>query len=556
MLYNIRMGNNIELKTASTENVTISRAQYEKFLAVEALLSKTETSLKEAQSSNDDLKARVEWLEQVLKGANKARFGSKSEKLSGEIIAGMDSLFDEAEVIQAIEENVAEEDETVVEEHTRSKRRSKDDILNNLPEDTPVDVYEHYLDEKETICPKCGEQMEIIGKKEYKHLVIIPAEVRVRVDVCYTYACKHCPDNGNNVNVVEASRPKSVLPGSYASPEAIAYLMTEKFSMGSPLYRMQQDFERRHIPLSRQTMSNWMLAGTEAWLRPIYEELHKKLLLQDVLHADETVVQVLHEQGRRPQSKSYMWLYRTSGCAASPIVLYQYEPGRSGKYPEEFLKGYKGYLHSDGYEVYHNLGTDVVNVGCLIHARRKFHDIIKDKKTGVNQTAAKAVGYFTKIFNIEKRLADLSIEERYKKRLESEKPILDDLFAWANGIKATPKSKLGEALTYLNNQKKYLYNYLKDGRLEATNNRAERSIKPFVIARKNFLFANTAKGADGSAIMFSIIETAKENKLDPFRYLTYIFTTAPKLDQSQPNWIEKLLPENAPDECKTTHKHK
>lgn len=271
--------------------------------------------------------------------------------------------------------------------------------------------------------------------------------------------------------------------------------------------------------------------------------------------ADETTVQVLHEEGRRAQSKSYMWLYRTAGCSQNPIVLYKYEPSRGEHCPKEFLAGFKGYLHTDGYKVYHNLSPEVINVGCLAHARRKFHEALKGSK-GINQTAAKGVGYFTRISRIETTLEKESAEVRYKKRQELILPILDELFAWAKKLMVTPKSKLGEAVTYLINQEKYLRNYLLDGRLEMTNNRSERSIKPFVIDRKNFLFANTANGAEASAIVFSLIETAKENKLDPFRYLTYVMTLAPNLDQEHENWIDVLLPENAPEDCLANQKKK
>lgn len=210
-----------------------------------------------------------------------------------------------------------------------------DSIWNKLPEGTATEVIEHYLPQDEQNCPKCGAEMEIIGKKEYKSLVIIPAQYKVRVDICYTYACKACPDNGNNVTVIEAPRPKQALSGSYASPEAVAYLMTQKYVMASPLYRMEQEFHRQGLELSRQTMANWLLDSADLWLKPIYECLHKKLLTHEVLHADETTLQVLLEEGRRPQSKSYMWVYRTSSDAEHPIVLYKYEQGRSVRYPEE-----------------------------------------------------------------------------------------------------------------------------------------------------------------------------------------------------------------------------
>ena len=532
----MKTNNSSNTTTTSTDSVTISRAQYEKFLALEAALQNT-------QSTNNMLQSRVNWLEQVLDLFKRNDFGSKSEKISKDMQEQIGRLFDEAELIQNVEKEAAATVE--VKSHARQKK-AKTSIWEHLPEGTTKELVEHYLTAENALCPKCGTPMEIIGKKEYRTLIIVPAQYKVRIDVCYTYACKECPENGDNVTVVEAPRPKQVIAGGFASPEAIAHIMTQKFVMGSPLYRQEQEFHRQGLELSRQTMANWLLQSADMWLRPIYDLMHKKLLEHDVLHADETTLQVLHEDGRKPQSKSYMWVYRTSGCAEHPIVLYKYEPTRSGSCAREFLEGFKGYLHTDGYHVYHNLNLGVTSVGCLVHARRKFYDVIKlNKKDGANQNAAKAVGYFTKLFKIEDALAKKSAEERYQKRLELEKPILDELFAWAEKLYVTPKSKLGEAVTYLLNQKKYLYNYLLDGRLESSNNRAERSVKPFVIARKNFLFANTANGADGSSIIFSLIETAKENKLDPYRYLTHVLGLAPNLDKSNPAWVEQLLPEKA-----------
>lgn len=543
----MKTNNSSNTTTTSTDSVTISRAQYEKFLALEAALQNT-------QSTNNMLQSRVNWLEQVLDLFKRNDFGSKSEKISKDMQEQIGRLFDEAELIQNVEKEAAATVE--VKSHARQKK-AKTSIWEHLPEGTTKELVEHYLTAENALCPKCGTPMEIIGKKEYRTLIIVPAQYKVRIDVCYTYACKECPENGDNVTVVEAPRPKQVIAGGFASPEAIAHIMTQKFVMGSPLYRQEQEFHRQGLELSRQTMANWLLQSADMWLRPIYDLMHKKLLEHDVLHADETTLQVLHEDGRKPQSKSYMWVYRTSGCAEHPIVLYKYEPTRSGSCAREFLEGFKGYLHTDGYHVYHNLNLGVTSVGCLVHARRKFYDVIKlNKKDGANQNAAKAVGYFTKLFKIEDALAKKSAEERYQKRLELEKPILDELFAWAEKLYVTPKSKLGEAVTYLLNQKKYLYNYLLDGRLESSNNRAERSVKPFVIARKNFLFANTANGADGSSIIFSLIETAKENKLDPYRYLTHVLGLAPNLDQSNPAWVEQLLPENAPEYCKANYRQK
>lgn len=202
---------------------------------------------------------------------------------------------------------------------------------------------------------------------------------------------------------------------------------------------------------------------------------------------------MLHETGKKPQSKSYMWLYRTSSDTDKPIVMYEYQPDRKQEHPKEFLGGFKGYLHTDGYAGYHNLPEDITVVGCWAHARRKFDEAVKSlpKNKAKNGSAAQGLAYCTLLFEIEKGISELPSNERYTERLRLAKPVLDELFAWAEVRNAAPKSALGKALTYLKEQRTYLMNYLKDGRLEISNNRAERSIKPFVIDRKNFLFANT-----------------------------------------------------------------
>ena len=253
-----------------------------------------------------------------------------------------------------------------------------------------------------------------------------------------------------------------------------------------------------------------------------------------------------------------MWLYRTSGCAEEPIVLYEYQPSRKAAHAEEFLKGFSGWLHADGYQGYHKLPENIRVVGCWAHARRKFDEALqtipKDDRRG--SLAATGECYCTRLFQLEESFAELTPEERYAKRLELEKPVLDALLAWANETmpKAAPKSALGKALHYLLEQWPYLVRYLEDGRLELSNNRAERSIKPFVMGRKNWLFANTPAGAQSSAVIYSLIETAKENELDPYRYLLWVLRSAPVLSQAGESWAEKLLPALAPQECYTPQK--
>lgn len=510
----------------SGDMITISREEYE------ALLNAKE-EVQRLTKVND-------WLREQITLAKKKQYGSSSEKADESVYEQLSLLADEPEMIAYLE-SLAEKDEVVIAEHKRKRRSGKAEDI--LPEGIPEEIVEHYPEDMN--CPECGSPMEIIGSECRSTLKIIPEQVILRKDIYYTVACKKCEDENCKTQIVKTPRDVSVLPGSFASPEAVAHIMTQKYVMGCPLYRQEANLNRRNIMLSRQTMSYWMLSCAERWLEPLYEELHKKLLQEDIIHADETVLQVLKEFNKTPQSNSYMWLYRTGKYAAHPIALYNYQPTRSGDSAQEFLKGFHGYLQTDGYSGYNKV-EGVTHVGCLAHLRRKFDEVNNAQSKGLKSNmAVKAEAYCSKIFRIEKSLAELSCEERYTKRLELEVPVLEEFEKFMLGKNAGTKSALGKAVTYYNNQWSTIKNYLLDGRLEVSNNFAERSIKPFVIDRKNFLFANTEKGAKCTAITFSIIETAKENNLDPYKYLVYVFTKAPTTDD-----ITCLLPENAPEECK------
>ena len=527
-------------QTSNAEMVTISRAEYEEFQAQRKKIS--------------ELESRVDVLMEALRLARHKQFGASSEKSEETLMEQLSFLFNEAEVFSVAEKEEA--DTTVVSAHKRHKKHEY--TLDSLPEDLPRERIEHRLEGEDLVCPQCGDRLSEIGTEVVNKLRIVPAQIIVEQHVYYSYACKGCSetaDEGCETPIARAPHEKSVIPGSFATPEAIAHIMTQKFVMGAPIYRQEQELNRQGISLSRQTMSNWILRAAEDYLTPVYEQLHRELLTRDVLHADETTLQVLHEPDKKPQSKSYMWLYRTSGDTDKPVVLYEYQPGRGAEHPEAFLKGFKGYLHTDGYAGYHDLGKDITVVGCWAHARRKFDVAMKSLPKGKakGSSAYQGLAFCDLLFAIEKGLAEknATTEDRYKERLEQAKPVLDAMFAWANTRAAAPKSALGTALTYLKNQWPYLTSYLEDGRLELSNNRAERSIKPFVIDRKNFLFANTPKGAAGSAVMFSLIQTAIENGLEPYKYLTWLMKTAKDADPSQEDVIQSLLPWNAPKECKT-----
>jgi transposase len=425
--------------------------------------------------------------------------------------------------------------------------------------DLPVEVIEYRLLEDEQICPCCQGPLHEMSTQVRQELKIIPAEVKVVKHIQHIYTCRQCKPEITKTPIIKAEMPTPILPGSLASPSMLAFIMDQKYTNSLPLYRQEQQFSRLGIGLSRQTMANWVLGAADPWLKIIYQRMHEELKKHDILHADETTLQVLKEPGRSAQSKSYMWLYRT-GREGPPIVLYDYQTTRASKHPDKFLSGFKGYLQTDGYGGYGKL-TDVTLVGCWAHARRKFTDALKALPAAQkDKPVAAGVGlnYCNKLFAIEKQLKDVSDKERYEKRLELSKSLLEDFYNWLKRQRqqTLPKSAFGEAITYCLNQWNDLTHFLLDGRLEIDNNRAERSIKPFVIGRKNFLFANTPRGAEGSAIIYSIIETAKENNLKPYNYLEYLFERLPNVDLKDAAVIDTLLPwsDSLPQDCRMPKK--
>lgn len=504
------------------ETVTISQAEYRKFKAQEQYISELEQEKK--------------FLQEQLQLLRKAQFGSKSERAIYLKQLSLDHLFDEVEVFRDPELEEPKLEEVVqVPAHTRKKKSVKE----QLPADVPVVERHHYVDEAGRTCPHCSADMVEIGTETRETLGLAPAQIFVIRDVVHTYACKECEKDAEPVTIRKASLPAAVIPGGIASPEAIANVITDKFVLGTPLYRQEQYWNRQGVMLSRQTMSNWLHDSVENYWKSIYDKLHRDLLKETVLYADETELQVLREEGKSPQSKSYMWLYRTGLTSETPIVLFRYERDRRHCRPEEFLKGFSGYLHSDGYDAYHKL-EGVVSVGCLVHVRRKFVEAaeVAGNSKGSRNLASKAVKALQQIFDWESYCENMTLEERYQKRLEKQKPLLEAFFDWVESISVSEKSALGKARTYALNQKEYVLNIYKDARLELTNNRAERTMKPFVIGRKNWLFANTPKGAEDSAILYSLVETAKETGVDPYRYFVYALTEAAKLRAADE--IEKI----------------
>lgn len=496
------------------------------------------------EQQNAELTAKVEWFMEQFKLAKHRQFGASSEKtLSAD---QQPSLFNEAEK-EAETERVEPTVETIT-----YKRRKQKGHREAMLEDLPVETVEYRLPTEEQVCPNCGGPLHEMSTEVRQELKVIPAQVRVVKHVRYAYSCRRCEREEISTPVVTAKAPAPVIPGSLASPSAVAYIMNAKYVDGLPLYRQEQQWSRLGVELSRQTMANWVVYAADKWLEPLYDRLREHLLKGNILNADETAFQVLHEDGREAESKSCMWLYRT-GRDGPPIVLFDYKTTRAGKHPKKFLSGFKGYLQVDGYSGYDML-PDVTLVGCWAHARRKFDEALKvlpaDKRLSPS-VALDGLSFCNKLFAIERDLSDVTPEERCKARLERSRPVLDDFLDWLQkqSQRVLPQSLLGQAVKYCLNQWNKLENFLLDGRLEIDNNRSERSIKPFVIGRKGWLFCNTPKGARASAVVYSMVETAKENQLIPFEYLRCLFERLPNLGGDD---LDELLPwsDSLPNTCR------
>jgi transposase len=487
------------------------------------------------------LETEVAWYREQLGLAKKRLYGPKSEKTP---VAQEAMLFNEAE---ACASDTLPDPQTEVITYTRRKKVAgkREAQLADLP----VEEIFYELTEEAQVCPQCSGPLHPMGHDTRQEIEVIPAKVVLVKHHAAKYACRNCNRNEIQTPILTAPVPKSAFPNSLASPSAVAYLMSQKFVEGLPLYRQEASLQRLGFELSRQTMANWTIAGAD-WLEQITPRMKAKLLERDILHADETPLQVLQEEGRRAQQSSYMWLYR-SGRDGPPIIFYEYQETREGGYPlgdpRNFLNEYAGFLHVDGYGVYETLSKATL-VGCWAHARRGFVEAIDvlspmTKKKG-GTAAHKGLDYCNKLFAIERDLHDVTPEERFAGRGERSGPVLEELRAWLEemAIAVVPKSLTGKAIRYCLNQWSKLAAFMLDGRLELSNNRAERSIKPFVIGRKNWLFANTPRGADASATIYSLVETAKENGIHPLAYLTYLFEQLPNIKWTDPVALDVLLP--------------
>jgi transposase len=485
--------------------------------------------------------ARIAILEEQLRLATVKAFAPKSEKLSS--LAQMD-LFNEAEALAGADAPEAGVTEITVPAHARArgKRRPIDASL-------PRVRVEHDIAEEEKTCA-CGCRLTRIGEVTSEQFDLVPVRAQVLQHVRFKYACRSCEGTSHDgPAVVAAAMPAQPIPKSNASPGLAAHIVVSKFADGLPLYRQEGILARYRIALSRTTMANWMIKLGDLVV-PLINLMHEIQLAYDVLQMDETSVQVLKEDGRAATTKSYMWV-RRGGAPGQRVILFDYAPSRAGAIPMRLLDEYHGYLQSDAYSAYNAPARreGVIHVGCLDHARRKFVEAVKAQHAiaGMERgLAPEALLIIRKLYRIEKlaRDAGMTPEQRYRLRNEMARPIWDELGTWRdrNRNATPPQSLTGKAISYLADEWERLIRYLEDGRLEISNVLCENAIRPFVVGRKAWLFSDTPKGATASARLYSLVETAKANGLEPYAYLKHVFTLLPQANTLED--IEALLPWN------------
>lgn len=454
-------------------------------------------------------------------------YGKKSEKMPG---AG--EVFNEAElVLDEHDKDILANESCVTKVKIKPKRKPLPAALPRI--EVVIDI-----DETDKTCDCCEGPLHKMGESSSEALEFVPAHIKVIKTIRPKYACRQCERDGIEGVVKTAEILATPIPKSIATPSLLSQIITCKYQFGLPLYRQETLFSDIDIQLSRQTMSSWMLRSAQL-LEPLYMRLKDVLLAEPAIHADETPLKVI----RAEKATSYMWVYccGTDNLSHNTnVVLYDYHNSRAAQCAIDFLDGYKGYMHVDGYSAYGLTSARLVT--CLAHIRRKFVDAKKIQAKSKASKADVVLNLIGKLYGIEQRIKEKSIEDKFNIRQSHAKPIVQELHQWLTDHKdkIPPKSKLGEAITYGLNQFEKFERYLEDGRLNIDNNRAERAIKPFVIGRKAWMFSNTCNGAHASAILYSLVETAKANGLVVHDYIS----TCLQHVAEQPENIEPLLPWN------------
>lgn len=526
----------------------------------------------ELEDCVDKLTKRVEYMTEQIRQADASRFGRKTEKLNQ--IDGQLSFFNEAEVLADPSIPEPKDDEiliTVRKKKAPKQKGKREEDLKDLPHET----HQHPLTDKDLDA--------YFGKGNWKRM---PSDkyTKVRCQPATFTAEDHVVDVAvgtgglHQDEFLRGDRPRDLLKNSIATPSMVSAILNAKYVNAMPLYRIARQLEMNGLDISRQTMANWTISVSEKYLVPLWKRLCDELMnnKEHVIQADETTCQVINDsdsgnpedQKGSPGHKNYMWVYRTSEFNKDrQIVVYEYQRTRHHKHPQEFLSNFNGILETDGLQQYHlleGLNKGLTNANCWVHARRDFSDALKaiDKngKADARQTIAyQALVRIAAMYKIENTLRELSAEERLRERKKSIAPLVDEFFAWAKSrvgdFSLLPKGKTAKGLNYCIDKEKYLRVFLTDGNVPMDNSASERAIRPFTVGRKNWVIINSIKGAQSSAVIYSVVETAKLNNLNIFYYIDHLLTELPKLADEDgtidPSKLDPLLPwsDQLPEKC-------
>lgn len=484
----------------------------------------------------DNLKDEISLLRKKL-------FGSSSEKRVIDF-PGQLNLFNEAELEQ--DPSIAETEElaAILPEETPKKRKTR---ATDAERFKGIPVIKKYIDipEEDKTCPVCSTPLVKIGEEFVRReLVFIPAKLKVVEIYSFNYSCPEC--SKRDIPVIKKGKDgKPHMLYGMASAGTVAWVMYQKFCNSLPYCRQEKDWKQYGAAITRATMANWVIRNSEAFFRPMYEYFHRKLLERNFLMADETPLQVLHEEGRRAQTKSYMWLFRSGEDGGISIILYKYSPTRAGDNAVEFLQEFNGYLMCDGYSGYNKV-SNAKRTACWAHIRRYLTDAIpKGKQLDYTQPSVQGMMYINQLFHLEDviKAEHSSFDAIKKARLEKEKPIVEGFLSWLDKQNPVRGSRMDKAVTYIQNRRDYLMTYLEDGRCSFSNNLSENAIRPFTVGRKNWLFCDTPHGAQASAIVYTMVEMAKANGVNVYHYLTYLLEKLPD-DSMSDNELDQLAPWN------------
>ena len=502
-------------------------------------LQETLSSMREREAAlkteRDNLKEQVDYLTKKL-------FGRSSEKNLD--IPGQMSLFNEAELEQ--DPHALREEEQEASEETIKPRKRKT-VMKDRFAGLPVRVVEADLPDGEKICSECGTPLERIGKEFLKReFHYVPARGEVIEYYSVNYKCPACSEKREIPEIIKGRDGRFHMIHGMASASTVAWVMYQKYVNCIPLYRQEADFRTQlGVGISRATMANWIISNSTDFFTPMYDFFRRTLLRRVFLMADETPVQVLKEPGRRAETKSYMWIFRTGEDAGPPVILYHYSETRAGDTAVNFLEDFAGYLMCDGYSGYNKVKR-AKRTSCWAHVRRYLIDAVpKGKQFDYTQPAVQGLKYVQELFEAEEKIhAKYTEPDKIKKaRLEKELPYLEGFWSWLEKQSPVRNSRLDKAVIYIRNRKPYLTAYLEDGRCSFTNNASERSVKPFVMGRKNWLFSDTPKGADASSKVYTMVETAKANGVNPYHYLAFLLEKSPSGTMNDVE-LESLAPWN------------